>query len=220
MTCPTRWAEAWQYSLFWCSETLLVGADDSGLPPGQPSLQCSYIDFQQRGVEANVGMICYNTTQNTSGVITSVSGNTLTVSGVTWGNTDAFRIVTLDASTRGAIENFLNLTAPDINAMLGSIGACDCTLASWASAYLGKLNIIEAGIFYHCPCGAPSLSEEEKRLFLDFINKQSELILTGKVELCAGYTGADFPAVGIAQMSVTEFAAARIIYNDMLRNMP
>ena len=45
---------------------------------------------------------------------------------------------------KATIDVFLDIAASDIHAALAAVGACDCTLATWAEPYLLKLNVIEA----------------------------------------------------------------------------
>jgi len=119
---------------------------------------------------------------------------------------------------RDAIEGVLEIAATDIHAALASVGACDCTLASWATGYLRKLVIIDAAAYYNCPCGNPRLNNTQKELFLNWMSTQLSNITTGIIDVCDGATGSGFPAIGFAQQSHSEFQAAQIIYNDILRN--
>ena len=119
----------------------------------------------------------------------------------------------LSAEEQATIEVYLDLTASDIHAAMAQSGMCDCTLASWAANYLNKLNIIEAAAFYQCSCANPKLTDEMRMKLIDWATLQLDNIRTMAVDLCAGATGSEFPAIGIAQMGVTEMAAARIILN-------
>ena len=120
---------------------------------------------------------------------------------------------TLTAEEQATIEVYLDLTASDIHAAMAQSGMCDCTLASWATNYLNKLNIIEAAAFYQCSCANPKLTDEVRMKLIDWASLQLDNIRTMAVDLCAGATGSDFPAIGIAQMGVTDMAAARIIFD-------
>ena len=122
------------------------------------------------------------------------------------------------AEEKETIEHFLDIAAYDIFAALASTGACDCTLASWAGGYLAKLNIIEAAAYYNCPCANPRMSTERKQMFLDWASGQLEMLANGKLDVCDGHTGSQYPVIGWAQQSVTEFAAAEIIVHDILEN--
>jgi len=97
-------------------------------------------------------------------------------------------------------------------------GMCDCTLAPWAEMFLAKLNIIDAAIYHKCPCARTKLSDDMRQAFLNWITNELTNIRTGRIELCAGETGAEFPYVSWAQMGTTEFAQVNIIVNDILRN--
>jgi hypothetical protein len=55
-------------------------------------------------------------------------------------------------------------------------------------------------------------------MWLEWITSQLEMIRQGKLDLCAGETGEDWPAMGWAEQSHTDFVSARIIVNDMMRN--
>jgi len=111
----------------------------------------------------------------------------------------------------------LEMAASDIHVSMAASGACDCSLAAWALDYLKKLNVIEVAAFYPNVCGI-RLTDEQRRLYLEWINDQMDKIRDGRIELCAGETGSETPAVGWAEQGVTEFAAARIIKNDIDRN--
>jgi len=216
MACSGRYAEAWQFAAFWCVGNVITGADDSG-GAANVFLTDSVMDFTRSGVKANQGMMLYNTTQNTSGAVTAVTLTTITATGVTWDDGDAYRITMITAAERSTIEHYLNIAASDIHAAMAASGACDCVLASWATGYLEKLNIIDAAAYYTCPCGAPSMSDERKGALLDWMSQQLLNIRTGAIELCHGHTGSDFPAIGWAEQSLTDFNAANIIVNAGMR---
>ena len=119
----------------------------------------------------------------------------------------------LSSEEEATINVFLELAASDIHVALGASNMCECTLATWATGYLEKLNIIDSAAYYNCPCANPKLSEDMRARLIEWMNLQLELIRTMQIELCAGATGTDFPAIGIAQMSVTDMAGARIIFD-------
>ena len=219
MSCNTRMAEAWSYANFWCFETLIMGADNSG--GAANAFLTDTLDtatFTTQGLVGNIGQILYNLTQDTNGPVTAATETTLIATGVTWDDGDLYRISTISGADISRINFYLDTTAADIHSAMGASGQCDCTLASWASTYLAKLNIIEAGIFHQCPCNDNHLSEVQERMFLDWVTLEIEAITTGKKELCAGETGSEFPYTSWAEQSTTEFAAARIIANDINRN--
>jgi hypothetical protein len=115
------------------------------------------------------------------------------------------------------INGILEIAASDIHSALAAANACDCDLADWATAYLKKLNIIDAVIYHFCHCAKPMIGDDMRQAYLDWINGELELIRTGKKELCDGETGADFPAVDYAEMTWTDFNTARIIENEVKR---
>lgn len=121
-----------------------------------------------------------------------------------------------DADQVATVNVFLDIAAADIHIALAAVGACDCTLAPWAATYLKKLNILDAAVIQNCPCGT-RLSDEMRQSWLDWLTKQFELISTGKLTVCAGDTGADFPAYGVVEHSWTDWNAAQIIKNEASR---
>jgi len=112
------------------------------------------------------------------------------------------------------VNQFLLMAATNIQAALQSAGAINCSLASWATDYLKMLNCILAGVLYQDLC-SPHLTVDEKRLYLEWANDQLIQIKEGKLELCAGETGKDFPAIDWAEQGVDEFSAAKIIAKDI-----
>lgn len=115
-----------------------------------------------------------------------------------------------DAGVVAEVNSYLDLAAADVHAALAAVGACDCTLASWAAPYLKKLNIIDAAVIHNCPCGN-RISDEQRRTWTEWLDRQYELIRTGKIALCAGDTSADFPAFATAEHSWTTWNEAGLI---------
>ena len=219
--CTGRFAEAHEYASLLCVGSLLkrvhTGANNAAI------LTDSQGDFVNGGVVANVGMVLYNVTDGSSGAVTAVTATTMTatLTGGTenlWDTGDVYRIVTIDANEIATIEMYLDIAASDVHAALAASGACDCTLATWAAEYLKKLNIFDALGYYMCPCAKVKLSDDARKGFLDWAEAQFKLLRTGEQEVCDGETGSDFPAIDWADQSVTEFAAAKIISNDIDRN--
>ncbi len=217
MSCNGSYADAWQFAGFWCLDNLLSGAHD-GAGPGDAALQDLDAQFTTRGVQANVGMVLYNLTDDTSGPVTAVTETTITATGVTWDNGDLYRITLITGVQIANIDHWLDVAASDIHAALASVGACDCSLASWAHGFLEKLVIIDAASYYSCPCGNPHLSDSRKDTLLNWMSTQLMNIATGVMDVCDGATGSNWPSMGWAQQGQDEFSRAMIIYNDILRN--
>lgn len=130
-----------------------------------------------------------------------------------------FFCISADCSgdTEAQINFALTQAASDIHSALAAANACDCTFADWAEVYLKKLNLIDASVYYYCMCAKPHISEDMRQAYLNWIDRELELIRTGKKELCAGETGADFPAVDYAEMTWTRFSTEQILANEVLR---
>ena len=219
MTCSdSSIASPWEYSTFWCKASIRYGVDAGGaVAPGNAYLTDTGANFEALGVEPNVGMILYNLTRNTSGVITAVTQSTITATGVLWVSGDSYRVVTLNGNEASAIQLYLDITAPDVYAAIASSGACDCSWTTWGTQLVKKLNIIEAGVFHACPCAQPKLTDEQKTAYMQFVNEQFQKLINGDIDICGG-TGSQFPALDWAEVGSTEFSAANIIVNDILRN--
>lgn len=210
MACDSRFAEAWSFAAFNCPGNVLKGQDRSGGGPNA-SLSDSQANFS--AIHANMGYVLYNLTTGDDGPVTAVTTTTLTATGVTWTDGDLYRIAELSGQEIAAIESMLDIAATDMHSALAASGACDCNFASWAEAYLAKLNIIDAMAFYNCTCGTNKLTDDMRNSYRTWVDAQLELIRTGKLELCSGETGSDFPYVTWAEQSATPFAAADIIIN-------
>jgi len=117
-----------------------------------------------------------------------------------------------DPAVQAVVENALDVAASDIHVMMAASNQCGCSLAAWALVYLKKLNILDAAVVYHCPCGN-AITPESRDTIRGWLDEQFELIRTGKISLCEGMTGADYPAFGSAQQALTEWNTAEIIIN-------
>ena len=118
-----------------------------------------------------------------------------------------------EAEGQEMMEYYLDAAAGNIHAAMAAVNACDCTLAVWAPAFLKKINLIEAGTLVQCRCVNTNLTVEEKRLWLEWADRQLDLIRTSKIDVCAGATAGDWPSIGWASQSLTDRAAAEIIAN-------
>lgn len=220
MACAGEaYAEAWEYADYWAVAALQMSVDDSG-GVGNASLQDSQANFNEAGLRPNVGMILYNLGQGasptiTSGPVTAVTVTTLTATGVTWDDGDVYRIVGINTSQIATINNFLRITAPKIDIVRASVGACNCTLSAPGAALMSLLNIIYTGLNHFAVCGMPGqhLDTDQKRLLLEDVNAQLALIYSGDTELCEGETGSTLPIIGWSSQGLTPFGAAEIIAN-------
>lgn len=224
MGCPERYAEAWQFSSFWCAGNLLAGCDTSG-KTGQAYLTDDQVNFLTKGVKANLGMILYNLTTGAQGVVTAVEENKLTARlsggagalGNKWTGGDNYRITLLTGLERAQIEHFLNITAGEISGALAAVGACGCALSDAGAALVKQINIINAANFYTCSCSGPKLEEAERTQLRFWAKDQLELIRTGKIDPCGG-VGSEYPAFGSVELALTEMNAARIVANRAARS--
>lgn len=124
-----------------------------------------------------------------------------------------------DADVLAEVNSYLALAASDVHVALAAVGACDCTLASWATAYLKKLNIIDAAVVHNCSCGR-RLNDDQRDRWREWLERQYELIYSGKITVCSGDTGSDYPAIAWAEMSYTEWNAEQIANNEAMRDLP
>lgn len=216
MACTGRWAEAWEYASFWCVGNILIGAHD-GAGPVDAALQDADGNFITLGLLPNVGMVLYNTTQNTSGPVVAVANTTLTATGVTWANGDTYRIVPITAVEIAQINHYLDIAASDIHAALAASAQCDCSWSSWARGYVVKLNIIDAASYHHCNCAQPKTGPRERDALLTWMGSQLKMLAMGELDLCAGATGKNWPSIGFADQAYTESMAVDMIIKDLMR---
>jgi hypothetical protein len=223
MACSAVYSEAWQFISFWCMQQMIRGLHE-GVGPADAALVYAAGDFVNRGVEPNIGMIIYNTTAGTNGEITARTATTITATGVTWDNLDAFRLVLANGLELSTVDHYLRVAASDITMALATVGACDCTFrggvltSGETIGYLAKLNIIDAATYYNCRCGNPRFEPAVRAKWIDWMAAQLQGIVSMEIELCAGHTGSSFPAMGWAEQATNDFAAAQIIWHDILRN--
>jgi len=64
--CGGRYAEAWEYVIFWCRSQLLMGIHD-GVGAADAALEDAEAMFKSNIVLIDCGMILYNLTAGTSG---------------------------------------------------------------------------------------------------------------------------------------------------------
>ena len=135
-------------------------------------------------------------------------------------NADDFQAVwgcEIDPDYESLINRQLDLSASQIHGAMAAVGACDCTLATWANEYFKHLNCVVAALTLQGPCPCPNLTTEQIGVYGEWVNTRLEEIRSGKIELCQGETGVDYPAFAVAEMAVTGFAARRILENYWLR---
>jgi len=162
-------------------------------------------------------MELWNLTESTYGLITAVTPTTLTAPGVTWSDGDSYRAAAIDWAERSTIESVLEMAATDIHAARGSVGGCDCTLASWAPDFLAHLNSMLAGAVYTCKCADPKMSDATKDRIMTWAGDQINKIRDGRIELCDGYTGSETPSIDFFSLPTTRWAGAKIIENYFRR---
>ena len=126
----------------------------------------------------------------------------------------------LSAEATVMIELLLDVSASDIHAAMAANDQCSCALATWAETFLAKLNCIDAAVIHNCPCTNPRLTDAQKQMWLTWLNEQLTAIRLGQLELCQGATGADYPARASAEIGLTDFSTAEIVWNAEQRALP
>jgi len=120
-----------------------------------------------------------------------------------------------DPTILATVELYLDLAAADIHSAMAASDMCSCSLAAWTTNYLKKLNILDAAVIQQCPCG--SMTDDMKSAYINWLNGQLELIRTGKIELCSGETGSEFPAFGDVPRAWTDWNTAEIMYQTLMK---
>jgi len=129
-----------------------------------------------------------------------------------------FWCVDIPEDEEAEINRMLQLSATSIHAARAATGGCDCTLSDWATDCLKMLNCMLAVAVFNCQCSNLNLPREQKEMYMNATREDLTLIRTGQIELCAGATGLEYPAFGIAEYSFTEYNTARMILNRMLKD--
>lgn len=71
-----------------------------GYHQGCDSSAFLYVKNAQFNVFITIGVVCYNTTKDTNGLITETSKDTVTVNGVTWDTNDEYEIYCTDTKDK------------------------------------------------------------------------------------------------------------------------
>lgn len=122
-----------------------------------------------------------------------------------------------DKEARVELNPLLRSSAGRIRMSLKASGQNNCSIDPDAEDYLKELNMIAAAVMFNMPC--VRLSPEQRRLYAEYLNEQLRLIRTGEIELCAGHTGSQYPAFGVAEYGLSTRIRAEIIKNRELRNL-
>jgi hypothetical protein len=122
-----------------------------------------------------------------------------------------------DPEQEPMVLDLLDKAATQIHAAMASAGACDCTLSGWAEKWLGYLNVLLAGCLAQSYCTTPDLEVEERRLYLEYVNAQLEMIANGEREVCEGETASQYPVGDWVEIGVTPFAVRNIYENYLKR---
>jgi len=118
------------------------------------------------------------------------------------------------------IEAYLDMAAGDLHVARASVDGCSCTLSTGASIFLKILNVRIAAVLNVCPCGRANLSDAMRGAWIQWATAQLDAIRTGKLELCEGETGSEYPFFTYAEQSLTVWAAEQIITNREMRLTP
>ena len=118
----------------------------------------------------------------------------------------------LDAGQRRKIESSLTMAAGMINMAISTQGAQECVFSAAAEQSLQMLNFIMAAVTYNCRCASPNLATDEKQMWLRWIDDQLAAIRDGRIELCAGETGTEYPHAAISQQVMTVWQADQLRY--------
>jgi hypothetical protein len=132
---------------------------------------------------------------------------------------DYWCVTTCDQLTgqeRLSIERSLTMAAGMINMAISTQGAQDCAFSEAAEQSLQMINFIMAAVTFNCRCASPNLATDEKQMWLRWIDDQLAAIRDGRVELCDGETGTEYPSAGIAQQVHTVWQADQLRYNSGL----
>ena len=214
-----RYAEAYDYGLFWCNHDGLWSGYDTAAAASRTYFEdAAVVDWVSRALP--IGAPLMNMTTGTYGRVVSRLGSRVNTTNL-WRPRDQYSMLKMSAEEATTIETFLTLSAPTMGVALQASGMDACAKSAAGDAYLRQLNVIMAAIVSHCPCGrAVKLSAEERNQWLVWLTERLSEIRTNAIELCQGETGSDFPAFGVVEQGWTPAVEARIIFNREQRNNP
>jgi len=213
LSCSGSLATSFDFGVFWCLEELLAGVDDSA---GGPAATVTENDRDFTTLGLAPGMPVYNATKGTYGKVTTIAAHTLGTTTAWWAS-DVYNVLPMPPDQVATIERYLAIASGDIHAARAASGGCACTLASWAAEHLRKLCVVEAAVFHNCPCGNARLSDAMKQTYLRWVTDELANIRMGKIELCEGETGSEFPAVGWIEMGWSPWSQGQIVMNRIAR---
>lgn len=213
MACEPRYADAFDYAVIWQCEKLLSGADTAGAGTTLTDATAQFVTTER----IEVGMPVYNATTGAYGKVTSIADTTLGTT-ITWTLGDSYQIAKMERDTVALVETYLRIGAGDINAARSSANACACTIDTGMDMFLRKLNVVGAAVLHNCPCARPNLSDQQRFSLMEWATDMLDKIRTGALELCSGYAGSSYPAVAFAQIAWTDWRAAEIMIDALLRN--
>ena len=116
------------------------------------------------------------------------------------------------------VNRYIAKAAARINMALNATGQCDCTHDTYATEFLQELNLVGAALLIQCPDCSRRFTDAQREFYSNWLGEQLELLRTGKIDVCAGETTEAFPYLTWAEQSLTDFNAAQIVANDILRN--
>jgi len=121
-----------------------------------------------------------------------------------------------DATAVEEIETALDLAEADVKMALLASDACECGYPPFVMNYLKKLTVVDAAVIFKVSCG-PSLTDDLRTTYLDWLDSQFELIRTGQMDAC-GDSGKAHPAIGIAAHAYNSFNAQQILLNKLMED--
>jgi len=111
----------------------------------------------------------------------------------------------------------ITLASSEIWMALQASDQATCTKADEAEDFLTLLAMIGAALLTEFD-NARFWTDETKRRYQEWKDSNLELIRTGKLALCQGHTGLEYPAFAVAEQAWTDEAAWRIWVNYQMRN--
>jgi hypothetical protein len=209
------YADVYDYVVFWGIDTPLSGLDNSGAL-GNAFLTDTLQDFIAMGVP--LGAPIRNLTQGTQGQVLSLTGaSRLNTGTLLWDTGDLYAVVNADRAQQATIAVPLDMAAGDVAMALAAVDALNCTKSVQGANFLRQLTCTIAAVLYNAPCGSAHFSDAMRRTMIEWVEKRLDGLRDGSIEVCQGFTGADWPAFGAAQQGLTDRSAAQLIYDRYRR---
>jgi hypothetical protein len=207
-------ATPYDFTVFWGIDMIVAGVDTSG-GAGNAFVTDANTDFVERGVVA--GSPIRNMRTGGEVLVAGVANFVLQTPGLLWDGGDEYNIAPMDLAQYRVVDLSLQKARGEIAMSLRAAGISTQPFSSDGADYLRNLMMLIAVVVHNAPCKGARIDPAQRAQYMEWIQRNLGQLRDGTIEVVAGHTGAEFPAFGVAQQSLTEWGEAQMIYDRMRR---